>query len=159
MNAVIRKLYTIKRHIMLRYNQWRYNWLFDCFDSIDKYYDHSNMKDAVLHIRKWAHFRKHDSKMCEKYRQESIRLKMLLISCDIPEEALDDAINSDIIFGIDPLSSLVPDDFGNKIIDCIVKSNLVKSDEKDLLVWSANAPTQIRMYILDELFYQKTNGL
>lgn len=139
-------------HLKLRYYGWRYAWLWDCFDSIDKYYDHTSPKEAAKHITKWARFRKQDAIDAEKYRKEVSSLKIMLVMSGIDIKAIEVSDWADRCLNINCLSAVVKDDLGYRIIDYICKAGLVQSDEDGVFIWSANAPSQLKHFVFDSIF-------
>jgi len=135
--------------------KWRHKAVFECFGKIDKYFPRNNLKDACKHIVTWADFLRIDAKLSEKYRQESISLKIQLLVSGVSREAIESSDWSDRCLGINTIDAIVTKSIGSDVIDYIIKANLVSTDEKGLCVWSGNAESQIRHFLLEKLFYRK----
>ena len=144
----------LKLRVRLVYTRWRYGVVFATFDKIDSYYQHSDIAAACEHIDKWLVFRISDAKLTEKYRREMLGLKSMLLMSGVTEEAITMADWGSHVLGLNAIDKLVSNELGTEVIDYIIGANLVQADTHGLCVWSANAASQIRHFILEKLFYQ-----
>lgn len=134
---------------------WRYPLLRKLFEITDKYYLAGvySINEVLKRNIKFAKIRGCEARHAEKYRQENCKLRILLLSNGITKEHLETSDWSETVLGINTLSALIPDDLGDTIIKQIAESNLVQAKSEGKCVWSVNAPTQIKMFVCDKLFY------
>ena len=99
-----------------------------------------SLDDILKHCIEFAKIRSCEAYSAEKFRQQAIQLKILLLEQGVAEK--DIATWVETVMGINVLSSLVPDELGKQILDFIDKKG--RSHE------------QLRQFVMDTLFYHKT---
>lgn len=142
----------LRYRIMVAHNERRYRHIFKCFESIDQYFPREDINKACNHIETWAKFKSEDAKQCEKYRQHFLKLRTICICSGISVEAIETADWLETSLGINAMDSVLSEDLGQQVVDYIISAGLVIADQKNLCVWSANAPSQIREFILERLY-------